>query len=270
MTSAHYKLEDYQCEDDRKLILEMMNLDITVKLLDWIREQKIDEVYNSVYRSSFLRLNDQTAPQLMEALRKACEMFGAAQIPPVYLIRDFEDTISIGGISEPFLLISSRYLEMLHRESPELMFGIIAGQVAGICAGHHRGLLLAWLLDSVMSLLPVPQAAVMVLDGLLNDWKRCRMYTCDRAMYLAMGDYPLALRGILSTVASTQLLDQMHLGTPTDGYRHQVEAFLKNSVLDDVVNMLNSALSDTGWLPLRCHKLAVFAGKAEQEGDYGG
>lgn len=186
MTSAHYKPEDYQCEDDRRLIHQIINLDVTEKLMNWIREQKIDEIYNSVYRSSFLALNDRLVPRFMEAVRNACEMFGVDVVPPVYLVRDFDDTVSICGITDPFLVISSRYLEVLQQETPELMFGVIAGQIAGIRVGHHRGLALTWLLDSLMNLLPIPQPAVMALDGLLNDWKRCRMYTCDRAMYLAM------------------------------------------------------------------------------------
>lgn len=269
MTQKWFLPEDYQCEEDRKLILEIMNHEAAIKLLNWIREQNIDEVYNSVYRSSFLRLNEHTSPALMEALENACGMFGLEQVPPVYLTRDFEDTITIGGISEPFLMISQRYLTMLEQEQPDLMRGIIAGQVAGICVGHHRGLLLVWLLDTILSLVAIPQVLVMALDALLNDWKRCRVYTCDRAMYLAMGDYPLALRGILSTVASPGLLDAMGLGTPEDAYRHQIAEFMDNSALDEAVNLLNSALTDTGWLPLRCHKLAQFAGVSEQEADHG-
>lgn len=264
MESPRFSPEEYQCEEDRKLILEIMNHESAVKLLNWINENRIDRIYNSVYQSSYLRLNEQTAPRLMEALRTSCEWFGVGQIPAVYVFRDYDDTIQIGGISEPFLLISGRYLSELERQDPRLLLGVIAAQVAGIRVGHHRGLLLAWMLNTVSNLLPIPKPLIMALDALLNDWKRCRVYTCDRAMYLATGDYPLTLRGIMSTVASGELMDRMALGTPADGYRQQMEAFLEGSVLDGFVNMLNSAISDTGWLPLRCQKVAQFAGLEER------
>lgn len=266
MSAPRFSPEDYLCEEDSQLILEIMNHEAAVKLLNWIRENKIDSIYDSVYQSSYLQLNTKTAPRLMEALQTACAWFGVEPMPPVYVLRDFDDTVTIGGISEPFLLISGRYLSELEKQDPRLLLGVIAAQIAGIRVGHHRGLLLVWMLDTISSLLPIPKPVMMALDALLNDWKRCRVYTCDRAMHLVTGDYSLTLRGILSTVASGELMDRMALGTPADGYRQQVQAFMEGSVLDDFVNLLNSAISDTGWLPLRCQKIAQFAGVKEQEG----
>lgn len=265
MLDYHFRLEDYQTAEEQKLITKIMNHEASVKLMDWINEQKIDEVYNTVYRSSFLRLNEQNAPVVMAQLRRACDLFGLEQMPDVYLTRDFDDTITIGGISEPFLLLSSRYLQQLEAEGPELMMGVLAGQVGGIVAGHHRGLLLVWLLNTVTGLIGLPQWAVVSLDALLNDWKRCRIYTCDRAMYLALADYPLALRGILAGTVPSAVLRKMRLGTPGDVYQRQIEAFRKGSEMDEVINVINSLTTDTGWLPLRCHKLAVFAGFAEED-----
>lgn len=264
MNSPRFSPEEYQCEEDRSLISEIMNHESAVKLLNWITENNIDSIYDSVYHSSYLRLNAQTAPRLMEALQTACDWFGLEKLPPVYVLRDFDDTVSIGGISEPFLLISGRYLSELEKQDFRLLLGVIAAQVAGIRVGHHRGLLLTWILDTISNLLPIPKPLIIALDALLNDWKRCRIYTCDRAMYLATGDYPLTLRGILSTVASGELMDRMALGTPEDSYQQQIKEFMECSALDEFVNLLNSAISDTGWLPVRCQKIAQFAGLEER------
>ena len=144
MDSIRLPLSAYQLEEDQKLIEKIMNHELTQKVLDWVREQKIDEVYNVVYRSSFLKANARIAPLLMQQLEKACRIVGLQEIPDVYLVRDFEDTITIGGISSPFILLSSRYLETLEQEGELVMLGVLTGQVAGIMAGHHRGLLLSW------------------------------------------------------------------------------------------------------------------------------
>lgn len=264
MKDTTFSPEAYQNPDDRSLILEIMNHDAAVRLLDWAREQNLDAIYNGVYRSSFLRLSSRTAPQVIQVLEQACQDFGLETVPPVYLTWDYEDNITIGGITEPFLLVSQRYLRQLEAQ-PEMLAGIIAGQVAGIRVGHHRGLLLAWLLDTVLDLIAIPKPLVLALDALLNDWKRCRIYTCDAAMYLATRDLPLTLRGILSQVASQELLDAIQPGTPQDAYRQQIREFMEGTATDVAVNLLNSALSDTGWMPLRCHCVTEFAAKTEQE-----
>ena len=265
MKRIQLPLSAYQIEDDTKLIEKIMNHELTQKLLDWVREQRIDEVYNLVYRSSFLKANDQITPMLMQQLRKACDLVGLQEVPDIYLLRDFEDTVTIGGITSPFLLLSTRYLSILENEGEEVMLGVLTGQMAGIMAGHHRGLLLSWILSTVSGLIGMNRLLMASLDGLLNDWKRCRIYTCDRAMYLAMQNYPLAVRTILLGTVPAMILDKMEIGTDEDAYQAQVNAFLHNSQMDEFINFANSVFSDISWLPMRYHKLTEFAKKARLE-----
>lgn len=265
MECVKIPLEAYQLEDDKKLIEKIMNQEITQKLLAWVEEKKVDEVYNMVYRTSYLRANEQITPMLIRQLRKACELVGLEEIPDVYLLRDFEDTVTIGGITAPFLLMSSRYLETLEKEGEQVMLGVLVGQAAGIKAGHHRGLLLAWLLSTVSGLLGMNRLLMASLDGLLNDWKRCRLYTCDRAMYLAMGDYALTLRTILGSTVPAEILDKMNPGSAADAYQPQVDAFMDNSAMDEFINFANSVFSDTSWLPMRYQKITEFAKQAGLE-----
>lgn len=259
-------LSAYQLEEDKTLIEKIMNHELTQKLLNWTREQSVDEVYNTVYRASYLKANDTIAPKLMAGLRKACALVGLEQVPDVYLVRDFDDTITIGGITNPFLLLSSRYLEVLEAEGEQVLLGVLTGQMAGIMAGHHRGLLLSWLLSTASGLLGLNRVMMVSLEGLLNDWKRCRIYTCDRAMYLAMQDYPLAMRTILGGTIPAGILDNMGPGTDQDAYQAQVEAFRNNSQMDEFINFANSVFSDTSWLPLRCHKLTEFVQEVKSGG----
>ncbi len=268
MLQKHFVLEEFQSPDDKKLITEIMNHDFAVKVFSWIKEHRIDEVYNSVYKTSFLQVNEKIAPWLIQAVKKACRIFDIQEIPEVYIFKDYDETISLGGISKPMLLISTRYFELLEKADPELMFAVIAGQVAGIVAGHHRGLILAWVLDSVLDVVNLPQYVIATFEGLINDWLRCRIYTCDRAMYLAVADYQLALEGMMSSTVPLDMLEKMNLGTENDSYKKQVDTFYEKSLLDGIIDFANSAISDLQWLPVRYRKLSEFAGMTE-EASYG-
>lgn len=256
-------LQDYQPDEDKRLMEKILNHELTRKLMDWIAEQKIDEVYNTVYESSYLRLNDRIAPKLMAQLRIACEIVGVDTVPPVYLMRDFSETISIGGITEPFLLLSSRYLAVLEAQGEDMLCAVLTGQMAGIRAGHHKGLALAWAMSTVSGLMGLNALLAAALEALLNDWKRCRLYTCDRAMYLVLRNLPKALEAVLGETAPLDILENMKVGTEADAYRAQIDVFMNGSKMDEFINYANSALSDTSWLPLRCHKLMEFAAKME-------
>lgn len=261
--SKYIALEQYQLEEDCRLIEKIVNDEAAVKLFDWIESKHLDEVYTTVYDSSFLQLNDTTAPKLMESLSQSCEMFGLKEVPKVYVIRDFDDSIRIDGIAEPFLVIGDRYLRMLEREDPRLRLGVLSAQVGGIQAGHHRGLILSWIISFVTPWIPLPKTVKMVLlkglEATLNDWKRCRMYTCDRAMYLAVEDLPIALRGILAGTAPDSILDEMGIGTRNDVYKSQVKRFMENGLLDGLINTASSFMTDTSWLPPRYQALEKFA-----------
>ena len=110
----------------------------------------------------------------------------------------------------------------------------------------------------------LPKAAVAALAGLLNDWKRCRMYTCDRAFLVLTGDYPLSIRSIFLNRLPREILDGFRFGTPGDLYREQMERFIHADGLDSLVNIYNSAATDQSWLPLRYQELEKFYHKTGQ------
>lgn len=251
--------ELYQHEKDKKLISEIMNHPVTEKVFCWLRDQKIDDVYTYVYQESCIRLTRESSPKVTGCLERACRMLGCAEIPQIYLIHDYNRTIEICGIGKPFLLVSSFYLKALRGEGDAMLTGILGAQAAAICAGHHRGLLLIWSLNALLQQMSLPRAAVAALESLLNDWKRCRMYTCDRAFLALTGDYPLAIRSIFLMRLPGNVLYGFRFGSPGDLYREQMEGFVHADGLDNLVNFYNSAITDQSWLPLRYQELEQFA-----------
>lgn len=255
-TSRQFLIEEYQHEQDRELISQLVNSSQAEAVMDFMRKNQIDGVYQYVYQSSYPRLTSASAPLIMDLWQKACGAFGLDKPPPIYVTRQYEKTVHICGVAQPFLLISSRYLERLEQSGEKMLFGILAAQAAGIRAGHHRGLVLAWALDTGAQWLPAP--LTLGIEALVNNWKRCRLFTCDRAFLLATEDYPLALRSLFVHLLPGSLLDNFAFGTSNDAYLPQVSRFQGRSDVDLVLQAANSVTSDASWLPGRYEELAAF------------
>lgn len=253
------RLETYQHEKDKKLISDIMNHPLTGKIFQWIHDKNIDSVYMYVYQSSCVLLTEENSPKVIHMLKQACRRFGCVEVPDIYLIHDYNRTIEICGAGKPFLLISSRYLGILEGEGESMMSGVLSSQIAAICAGHHKGLFLLWALEIVLQQMSLPKSAVAALEMLLNDWRRCRIYTCDRAFLVATRDYQRSIRNIFIMLLPGDILDDFGFGTSKDCYREQMERFLSADGLDNLVNMYNSATSDQSWMPLRYKELEEFA-----------
>lgn len=260
--SRQYSVDEFQHERDKKLTLELLNSPNVQAIMDWMREQKIEAVYQYVYQSSYLRLTQGNAHRFLGILSEVCQLFGLKDIPPVYITREYDKTIHICGITEPFLLISSKYLERLEQSGERMLFGVLASQTAGIKANHHYGLALAWCLEVCSQKLPRP--LTLGVDALVNDWKRCRFYTCDRAFLLATQDYQLALKSLFINILSEQALNRFGLGTRNDAYLPQLKRFKDQSNIDNILKAYNSVTSDTAWLPGRYEQLAKFRSSLEK------
>lgn len=250
-----YTIGQFQHEKDSKLITDVLKNEWVDKIFQWMEKEHIEELYRGVYEASCIPVSDKNAPEINNMVRRACEMFGQEELPSIYLYRNYDKSVEVCGLNKPFLLMSSDFLETVLKDDPEMLFGIIAGQIAGIRAGHNRGMMLFWAMETVLQYFPIPNIVLKGLDALLNEWNRCRFYTYDRAFFLATGNYPLALRSLLVYQLPQNILDQLLLGTPEDRYLCQAERFGGNLDEDDVIKMMNSLRSDDPWIPERYKEL---------------
>ena len=250
-----YQIEDFQHPQDSKLANDILSSETAKKVLKKFHETNIEDAYIYLYQSSCPQLTKTTSPKLFALLVKACAMFGLNQIPKVYVTRDYRETVSVRGINEPFIVFSSEYLRKLDDET---LFGTLAGQIAAIRCKHHTILCITWGIDFAAGFIPYGSWAT---DPMINNWKRCRYFTTDRAFCLATKNRELSLRQVLINVVPQNILDSMKLGSDKDAYINQAENFLNtmnNSTTQAFIKQALSAYSYKIWLPERYEEINKF------------
>ena len=250
-----YKLEDFQHPRDSKFANDILSSKTAKSVLQEFHNINLEDAYTYLYKSSCPQLTAQTSPKLFELLVKACEMFDLEQIPKVYVTRDYREMVSVRGLKEPFLIFSSEYLRKLNEET---LFGILAGQVAAIRCNHHTILCITWGIDFASGFIPLGSFAT---DPIINDWKRCRYFTYDRAFCLATKNRVLSLKQVLINVVPQNILDKMNIGTEQDTFLKQAQNFLdtmSNNKTQALIKKAISMYSYKIWLPERYEEINKF------------
>ncbi|MBQ6296909.1 MAG: hypothetical protein IJK81_04355 [Selenomonadaceae bacterium] len=251
-----YKVDDFQHPQDSKFANDILSSKTAEKVLEKFHETNLEEAYTYLYQSSCPQLTAQTSPKLFELLAKACKMFGLEKIPSVYVTRDYREIVAVRGINEPFLVFSSEYLRKITDD--ETLFGILAGQVAAIRCNHHTILCITWGIDFAAGFIPYGSWAT---DPMINNWKRCRYFTYDRAFSLATKSRSLSLRQVLINVLLPDILNRMQNGTSQDAFINQVEDFLETMNNNKTQALIKKALSMYSykiWLPERYSEINKF------------
>lgn len=250
-----YQVKDFQHPRDSQLANDILSSKTAKTVLAKFHETNIEDAYTYLYQSSCPQLTEKTSPKLFELLTKACKMFGLEKIPKIYVTRDYRETVSVRGLKEPFLIFSSEYLRKLDDET---LFGILAGQVAAILCNHHTILCITWGIDFAAGFIPYGSWAT---DPMINNWKRCRYFTYDRAFCLATKNRALSLRQVLINVVPQNILDRMKTATSQDAFINQAKNFLEtmnNNKTQALIRQAISMYSYKIWLPERYEEINKF------------
>lgn len=261
-TQRRYRPEDFQHETDKALIDELLRSSAAETLKGFLLENKIEDAYTYYHASSCREISRQGPPGIMEMLAEAGEMFGLERLPHVYLTWEYKDGVSVGGVSDPFIVISTDFLSRLDERQ---LRGTLAAQCGAIAAGHGEMNYLLWLVQYLMGLVPVQilpgfvkEAVSGLLAGGLNKWAQFRVYTTDRAFLVATRDYELAVNQIFIQCMSRAQRERFALGTEKDRYLEQMEAFFQDTGVSNVVQTVSSFTRDDAWLPKRYDELRRF------------
>lgn len=243
---------EFRHEKDSELMSKVNESAVIKKVESYIEQYKLEEIYNYIHKTSMVRLTKESAPKTMECLEKACRLFGVPEVPELYLTREYDLEVKLQGYQHPYIILSCDYLERLDER---MMYGLLASQVAGIKANHHKTMFLLWSLDFLSMVLP---KAKLLADVGINQWLRCRYFTYDRAFLLATRDYKLTMEHLLISEVPRQELDGFGIGTARDLYKKQVDAF-KNS--GKAAKMFHNLTDDREWTPERYEEIKKFAEK---------
>lgn len=255
------ELSQVQHPSDSKMLSNVFQHPAAGMVYEWIAKSHMEEDYRTFFEASCLKLTETNAPYVLNIWKTVCRQFGIQDIPDIYMLHDYEERISLGGINTPFCIISSTYLQAIANEPKDMLYGLLAGQAAGIVAGHHKGAMLSFALSTGMQMLPIPHILAMGLEAVLNNWERCRYFTYDRTCYVVTGDCGLACRSIFVGRIAAGFLDRFSFESEESLYMPQAKRFWEMSALDESLQTANAMLSDITWLPKRYKELLVFSGR---------
>lgn len=247
-----YQIAEFQHVRDKNTAATIFNNNFTAQILTSLKKTGMEKAYTYLYESSCPQLTEKTAPKLFQSLNRACEMFGLETYPRVFVTRNYREMVFVRGVNNPLIIFSSEYLKRLDDET---LFGILAGQVAGIRCKHHTIFFMTWGLEFAASFVP---AGSMVVAAFINEWIRCRYFTYDRAFALATKNRELSLRQVLLNVMPKEILDKMALGTNQDAFFKQAENFVNMTDRQANIRSAVSKFSDKDWLPERFIELKKF------------
>lgn len=253
-----YCINEFQHEKDSSIATSILNNAVTKPILDKLESTGLEKVYTYLYESSCPQLTEKNSPKLFDTLNKACEMFGLKLRPKIFITRDYREMVYLRGVDKPFIIFSSEYLKKIEELNDETLLGVLAGQVAGIRCQHHTLLYITWGLEFASSYLP---GGSMIIAPFINEWKRNRFFTYDRAFALATNNRTLSLRQVFINAVPKNIIDKMNLETKNDVFIEQANHFIEEmDRMKDVV----SIFSEKNWLPERYIELKNFFDERRQ------
>lgn len=254
-------LEKIRHPNDGKLLGQLLEANTVDQLFSFCAEKRLDNAILYAYQSSCIEISEESVPNIYRMIKKSCALFGVTEMPLCFLTHNYEEKVELTGLFQPILLISNDYID---RVENNVLYGSIAAQIGSIALGHQKGIGLSWIFENCLELLPIPGAALVATQSLLNEWKRSRWFSCDRACLAATGNLEDALYTLFDNAVPMEILGKFHFGADRDEYEEQYALFTQKSAAADISATMNSFLSDVSWIPDRYRELKSFYSENKQ------
>lgn len=242
----HLNVKDFQHPADRKSVAAVMAVPGLNKILEFISQNSLERTYGFVNSSSRLKITPAMSPKLHEMITEAAEMYGETYIPEIYLERNYNYLINLDGMTKPYIVLADTWLEEV---DDKMLFAVFSAQIAGIQAKHATIEFVDNIVKFTRGLLPFGVDAA--LEFAINDWKRNRIYTVDRAILLAEEDFGRAAKHILFGDVPADIIDTLDLEKPGNPYQQQALEFLQRGGVEGGIQKLETVLSGSQWLASR-------------------
>ncbi len=244
----------YQHPADRAASDAVKKSEAFRRALGYISKIGVEKQMQGLYRACYAQVTPSVSPAIHEMLREAQEMFDVPVVPEVFLVRQYPMQVLLTGVRQPVLTIST---ELLRQMDEDMLWGLLASEMAGIKAGFGEIKLIEWLCSTAGALLPVGMAAPLAV--LLQNWHRYAQYTFDRSTLIATGDFNKCMTFILLGEAPAGVLGNINFLDPNNPYMRQSRAFLEEpDLVANTVRRTNAVLTGTAFYAARYMELFRF------------
>lgn len=206
------KVNDFMYPGDASAMNAVRAIPGFSKVIEFIAANSVEKFYRILYTSSNLKITSQNAPKLYKIYSEACEIFELDKMPDIFIERKYNYQTQVFGSDNPIIVLSTSLLENL---PDEMLTYYLASDIAGIKAGHGIMNFVDTLFNNFGALIPVPRELYVYP---LNQWKKQKYYSYDRARLLMSEDFDLTskLIGIGETtddiLTATLLEDRLEQG----------------------------------------------------------
>ena len=216
------------------------------KILSFLSENTVEKSFHLMNNSSLMKISPDMSPKIHSMVKEAVDIFDVGEIPDIYIDRRYEMLVRLDGMSKPFIVFSTSVLEQY---DDEMLFPLIASEVAGIKAGHAT----IKFVDSILKIAKpiIPFAIDIPVTIALNDWYRSKAYTYDRAFLLVSESFELAAKEILFGEVSVNVLQTLNLDKPNNTYLEQAQEFGGRDGAEGLYQKFNTVFSRNQWLASR-------------------
>lgn len=243
---------------DQKIMDSIFENSTVQKWMDKLYGEGLDETCQYVYAVSCKEI---TTPWMLDALQKACCHFNVpVEHVRLYVSRTYDYNVVLMGCEQIAVLIPEGLLE---KDDKEIIVGRIGAAVGEIAAGHAPLSFLTWMVENMFGSLKIPFVTEAFI-ALINEWKRVRVYTADRAFLQITGKLPVSLRNILYGEIPMQAMENMNIGTEKDQFMNQVKEYQMQESIVGKAGKLLSVFQDHIWLPTRYQELLKYASECEE------
>ncbi|MBI5830690.1 MAG: hypothetical protein HZB16_00080 [Armatimonadetes bacterium] len=171
-------------------------------------------------------------PEVRAQLATLCRVLDIPKVPDTFIIETDKAAAVVRGMGAPYLIISSRMLELLADREQTALFGVLLGHIKAGTVKWRTFMTTALEMNPILKLLCLPWVVVALLGKNYIEYSH---FSADRiALLLLEGDFHMLLTSLIKVMALTT--DSI----PPDRAQ-QIIAFLGKTGVearaDDVENM---------------------------------
>jgi len=140
-------------------------------------------------------------PEVRAQLSAMCRLLDIKAVPDTFIIESDKAAAVVRGMGAPYLVISSRMLELLADREQTALFGVLLGHVRAGTVKWRTFMTTALEMNPVLKLLCLPLVIVALLG---RNYVEYSHFSADRIALLVLdGDYQLLLTSLIKVMALT-------------------------------------------------------------------